>query len=151
MASRLVELYKEAPRIWCGVLVDTEGMYLECGRKQAMLFMTTPWPSRARIAEQGTAAFAPYIETMQVTIREVRLDPEHQKRGELTALVRHILRVEHVAVQLEAVLIKGLLARLAASSRWVRQSEPEFAHLQANYVRFVTAEDIDDTGVFSMF
>jgi hypothetical protein len=64
------------------------------------------------------------IDVHQVTIRDIQIDPKHQRKGEFTALLEYLLVEKKIGVQLEAVQPKWLKDRLTKSDLWFLQGRP---------------------------
>ena len=130
----LVELLEKTVQGPMGTLVDSDGLYLELGRRMLFPLVLQPYPNAATLADQ--AAFPPRVKVMQATIRDIRVDPSLQRHGEFTALVQYLLERDG-AVHLEAVQERWLIDRLEASPLWIRQTPPEDKYWLPRYARVV--------------
>ncbi len=115
----IIELYKlyeqKGKDTWYGRCLTSDGIYVECGKQMPQYFRRNQ----------------ECVTIKQVTIRDIQLDEQLQKKGLFTHFVEYLLSLENIeAVQLECVQPEWLKKRLEKSDYWYKQGESE------NYVRF---------------
>src|SRR6185437_12275584 len=116
LVPMIVQSLFDQPESWDGRLFNTVQVYIELGRRQVM------WLSAAGKAHD------------QITIREIRIHPELQRKGIFKAIVKRILEMTG-GVQLEAIENEWLLAAVDKSPLWKPQCEYSRGELYTTYSR----------------
>ncbi len=137
----LIDLYETKNSSWCGKILKTDLLYVECGREQKMPIRKEDYPSveelvRSSISSKDDDLF---LKKMQVTVRDVQLDESIQKKGIFTRFVKYLLNTVG-PVQLESIQPHWLKVRLERSPLWIRQTPFEYKHINPTYARITINE-----------
>jgi len=122
LADSVVKSVFSQPETYCGREYVTSQITIELGRRQTM------WLAAASSVDGKHKAHD------QITIRDIRLHPDIQRKGILKALVKRILELTG-GVQLEAIENEWLLAAVDKSPLWKPQSLYDKGQLHTTYSR----------------
>jgi len=121
-AEDVVRAVFKQSETYCGREYTTSLIHIELGRRQTM------WLAAASPVDGKHKAHD------QITIRDIRLHPDIQRKGILKALVKRILELTG-GVQLEAIENEWLLKAVDQSPLWKPQSLYDKGQLHTTYSR----------------
>ena len=131
--SYIVEEYKKCRSMY--KVIDEHAVYLECGMEMELPLIEKRGDNKRVMHEQ-------------VTIRDIKIRPQFQRKGMFTEFVRWLLAEKGIAVSLESVQPKWLKDRLFASEHWVLQTPEDCKDWCPVYVRFPSEKDKKDFILF---